>query len=200
MMMSDLPNDPQQYFPAIKDLVGKVAMSTIRQGSLIQQVDVHDHDLGSPLALEVRPQYRAVTVRVDDVRGVGGFLLRGNSVDVLAVTQTREGAEETSKVVAERVRVLAVDQEVAQNGEKPLVVRSVTLEVLPLQAQELTESHVSGSIQILLRNPEDMELTSPLVDARRPVERSFRIFRGLDRGPIQAVDCESGDSCLGAQP
>ena len=198
MLISDLPNDPQLYFSSTKELVGKVAMSTLRKGALIQQLDAHDHDAGSPLALEVRPEYRAITVRVDDVRGVGGFLLRGNSVDVITSSQSKEGNDQTTKMVAERVRVLAVDQEVTQNAEKPLVVRSVTLEVLPAQAQELTEAQVTGSIQLLLRNPEDLGSARRVTEKRATAERVFRIFKGVDRGPIQTLECAAGESCSGA--
>lgn len=192
---SDLPNEPNQYFSDLHGVVGKVAMTLIRKGALIQLGDVDDHDAGSPLALEIRPQYRAMTIRVDDVKGVGGFLLRGNRVDVVA---TPKGLQENEapRLLAENLRILAVDQEVAQSSEKPLLVRSVTLEVPLSKAELLTDAQQTGTIHLLLRNPED------LAPARMPPsannnneERSFLLIKGQERGPMATIRCPEGVSC-----
>jgi pilus assembly protein CpaB len=192
--VSDLPNEASQYFSDLHGLVGKVAMVMIRKGALIQLADVDDHDAGSPLALEIRPQYRAMTVRVDDVKGVAGFLLRGNRVDVVASSQSG-GEQEASGLLAENLRILAVDQEVAQSTEKPLLVRSVTLEVPLSKAEVLADAQQSGTIHLLLRNPEDLAPSRLSPSASVIEERSFLMIKGQERGPIATIRCPEGEAC-----
>jgi pilus assembly protein CpaB len=191
---ADLPNEAAQYFSDLHGLVGKVAMEIIRKGALIQKADVDDHDAGSPLALEIRPQYRAMTVRVDDVKGVGGFLLRGNRVDVVASPQSG-GDHEPPKLLAENLRILAVDQEVAQSAEKPLLVRSVTIEVPLSRVELLTDAQQAGTIHLLLRNPEDFAPARLSAPASAPEERSFIMIKGQERGPIATIRCAEGEAC-----
>ena len=100
---------------------------------------------------------RAVTVRVDDVIGVAGFLLPGNRVDVLAAR--REAiSRATAETIVRDVKVLAVDQTAATEKNEPVIVRAVTLEVNPEQAEVLVKAKEEGSIQLTLRNPLDDEV------------------------------------------
>lgn len=197
--VTDLPNEPTQYFADPHVLVGKVAMVMIRKGALIQLADVDDHDAGSPLALEVRPQFRAMTVRVDDVKGVGGFLLRGNRVDVVASPQN-DGDHDAPRLLAENLRILAVDQEVAQSSEKPLLVRSVTLEVPLSKVELLTDAQQSGTIHLLLRNPEDLAPARFAPTAAPIEERFFMILKGQEKGAIMTIRCPEGEACTSQSP
>jgi pilus assembly protein CpaB len=103
---------------------------------------------------------RAITVRVNDVVGVAGFALPGNYVDILVNTQG-EGtgasgrAENISKIVLERILVLAVAQEASRDDTKPKVVNAVTLEVTPDQAEKLDLARSVGSLSLVLRNQVD---------------------------------------------
>ena len=96
---------------------------------------------------------RAVSVRVNDVVGVAGFLLPGNHVDV--VTAYRDGQETRSETVVQNVKVLAVDQTASTDKNEPVVVRAVTLEVTPADAEKLVLAEQRGAIQLALRNPLD---------------------------------------------
>ena len=73
---------------------------------------------------------KAVTIRVNDVEGVAGFVLPGERVDVV-LTRTGEKNNAVNDVVLQNVRVLAVDQLADQRADKPAVVQAVTLEVDP---------------------------------------------------------------------
>jgi len=98
-------------------------------------------------------------VRVNDVVGVAGFALPGNFVDILVNTQAegdgqnKDGA--ISKIVLERILVLAVAQEVSRDDTKPRVVNAVTLEVTPEQAERLDLARSVGTLSLVLRNQVD---------------------------------------------
>ena len=96
---------------------------------------------------------RAVTVRVDDVVGVAGFLLPGNHVDVVAARMHNDTQRAEAETVLRNLNVLAVDQTASQDKDQPVVVRAVTLEVTPKQAEVLVRAREEGKIQLTLRNP-----------------------------------------------
>jgi pilus assembly protein CpaB len=109
---------------------------------------------------------RAITVRVNDVIGVAGFALPGNYVDVIVHTEREPGqngvavgaAQHISKIVLERILVLAVAQEVSRDETKPKVVNAVTLEVSPEQAEHLDLARGVGTLSLALRNQVDSSL------------------------------------------
>jgi pilus assembly protein CpaB len=96
-------------------------------------------------------------VRVNDVVGVAGFALPGNFVDIIVHTQAGEQQQQRdiSKIVLERILVLAVAQEVSRDDTKPRVVNAVTLEVTPEQAEHLDLARSVGSLSLALRNQVD---------------------------------------------
>jgi pilus assembly protein CpaB len=98
---------------------------------------------------------RAVTVRVDDVKGVAGFVLPGDRVDVVLIrTETRQPSNTTetySDVLVEHVKVLAVDQLANERQEQPTVAKAVTLEVTTEQAQKILLASNIGKISLILR-------------------------------------------------
>ena len=103
---------------------------------------------------------RAITVRVNDVIGVAGFALPGNFVDVMVNTQEDGGRRgdrdrSISKIVLERILVLAVAQEADRDSTKPKVVNAVTLEVSPTQAEMLDLARSVGTLSLVLRNQTD---------------------------------------------
>jgi pilus assembly protein CpaB len=97
---------------------------------------------------------RAVTVRVDDVRGVAGFVLPGDRVDVVlirSVTRPTGPSENVSDVLLQHVKVLAVDQLVSERQEKPTIAKAVTLEVETDQAQKILLASNIGKLSLILR-------------------------------------------------
>jgi pilus assembly protein CpaB len=93
---------------------------------------------------------KAVTIRVNDVEGVAGFVLPGDRVDVVMTRQLDKNAA-TNDVVLQNARVLAVDQLADERAEKPSVVKAVTLEVDTVAAQKLTLAASVGTLSLMLR-------------------------------------------------
>lgn len=150
-----LPNNvvPTGAIKSIEDIEGKIATADILSGELLLSGRFVNHDEGSTLAALVEEKKRAITVRVDDVVGVAGFLLPGNNVDVLASRLERGSRRAITETILTNVKVLAVDQTARTDDNDPVVVRAVTLEVLPKQAEVLVARMEEGTIQLTLRNP-----------------------------------------------
>ena len=123
------------HFDKPEDVVGLIATQKVIAGEILLKERFADHATGSTLAALVKPDMRAVTVRVDDVVGVGGFLLPGNHVDVVASRMVNNTQRAEAQTVLRDLNVLAVDQTAAQDKDQPVVVRAVTLEVTPQQAE-----------------------------------------------------------------
>lgn len=151
---------------------GKVSMRTILRGEILLQDRFAEHLSGSTLSAIVSPNMRAVTIRVDDVVGVAGFLLPGNRVDVVASRKIKHRA--TADIILSDLKVLAVDQTTSTDKNEPIIVRAVTLEMTPEQAIELVKARQEGKIQLTLRNPLDdsvhvVESEPPPQPAAKPV-------------------------------
>jgi pilus assembly protein CpaB len=98
---------------------------------------------------------RAITIRVNDVNGVAGFVLPGDRVDVL-LTREENRASRTKNpitdILLQNVKVLGIDQKANDNEDQPKVVRAVTLEVEPFDAQKLALAVTVGSLALALRH------------------------------------------------
>lgn len=144
---------PDGAVRSAQQLEGMVANADILPGEILMQARFSEHLEGSTLASLIEPNMRAVTVRVNDVVGVGGFLLPGNRVDVLASRTVKKRT--TTKTILSDLKVLAVDQTASTDEKDPVIVRAVTLEVSPLQAEDIVKARDEGPIQLSLRNPKD---------------------------------------------
>lgn len=145
-----LPAGAIQQF---EDAEGRVASQTIFAGEMVLASRVVEHTAGSTLSATIATNKRAITLRVNDVVGVAGFLLPGNRVDVLASRKVNN--QVSTKTLLEDLKVLAVDQTASPEKDKPIVVRAVTIEVEPKQAERVFKATEEGSIQLVLRNPTD---------------------------------------------
>lgn len=174
--------EPAGSFHDEKEVDGKVTAVNVQAGQLLL-ASMFTKEGESALAANVEKDKRAVTVRVDDVVGVAGFLLPGNRVNVVATRSDRNGIV-TSETILSNIKVLAVDQTAATNSSEPVVVRAVTLEVSPEEAETLLKGKAAGSIQLALRNPLDDS------DARRKVvpEPVKTVAKLPERVPAPARD------------
>jgi len=178
---------PDGTYTDLADVEGKVATTSITRGEILVAERFAAHTRGSTLAALVADNMRAVTVRVDDVIGVGGFLLPGNAVDVLAARKdsNRRAIIET---ILTNIKVLAVDQTAATEENEPVIVRAVTLEMTPKQAEKIVKARTEGTIQLTLRNPEEEDIVpEPVkrtvkapVRRQAPTDSSVEIIRGTD--------------------
>jgi pilus assembly protein CpaB len=166
---------PSGSFRDYAGVIGKVTSSTVIAGELLLAPRLADSQTGSALAAVVATNMRAVTVRVDDVVGVAGFLLPGNHVDVIETEHDSLGNKVRAQTILSNVKVLAVDQTAAPDSSQPMVVRAVTLEVTPADAETLLKGKTAGSIQLALRNPLDESdtRTKPVEEPRPPVKVAY---------------------------
>lgn len=161
---------------SLEDVEGKIANTEFIPGELLLKARFVEHISGSTLSALVEEKKRAFTVRVDDVIGVAGFLLPGNYVDVLATRMERKTQRAVSETVIRNVKVLAVDQTAKTDESDPVVVRAVTIEVTPKQAENLVARQEEGTIQLTLRNPLDVEVEKPVVVAKAAPKKK-RVYR-----------------------
>ena len=161
---------PEGFFATIEQVVGQVSTTSISRGEILVAERFRPHSAGSTLAALVDENMRAVTVRVDDVVGVAGFLLPGNTVDVLASRKV-SGKRAVTETILKNIKVLAVDQQASAEENEPVIVRAVTLEMLPKQAEELFRARTEGTIQLTLRNPLEQEIVPPPAPPKKRVVR-----------------------------
>jgi pilus assembly protein CpaB len=139
----------------------RVARTSIMKGEPILESRLAPVGSLGGLSAVIQAGYRAITVRVNDVVGVGGFVLPGSYVDVLVNTthssvSTNMTEESISKIVLHHILVLAAAEEIAREESKPKVVNAVTLEVTPEQAERLDLARSVGTLSLVLRNPIDL--------------------------------------------
>ncbi len=164
---------PVGFFETIDSVIGQVSTTKISRGEILVAERFRSHKVGSTLAALVDKNMRAVTVRVDDVVGVAGFLLPGNTVDVLASRRV-SGRRAITETILTNIKVLAVDQQATAEDTGPVIVRAVTLEMTPRQAEDLFRARTEGTIQLTLRNPMEQEYVPPPAapSKKRVVRRS----------------------------
>ena len=143
---------PTGFFTKAEDVEGRVATVAISRGEILISDRFVAHETGSTLAALVSANMRALTVRVNDVIGVAGFLLPGNRVDVLSSRKTNDRRAVTETILR-NIKVLAVDQSASTDQNEPVIVRAVTLEMTPEQTEILVRARTEGEIQLTLRNP-----------------------------------------------
>jgi pilus assembly protein CpaB len=109
------------------------------------------------MVARLSPNKRAMTVKVDEVSGVAGFLSPNDRVDVVVTISPKEASKDlVAKVVLQNLRVLSTGQKIERlPGEKPMVVPTVTLEVTPEEAERLALSTREGQISLGLRGLKD---------------------------------------------
>lgn len=147
----------------MEKLVGRVARDSLQRGEPILESRLAPVGTKGGLSAVVAEGKRAMTVRVNDVIGVAGFALPGTFVDVMVNTQGEGGQAANdrdrtiSKIVLERILVLAVAQEADRDTTKPKVVNAVTLELTPEQAEMLDLARSVGTLSLVLRNQTEMK-------------------------------------------
>jgi pilus assembly protein CpaB len=161
--LAEWPADsvPKGAFTDLQKLSGRVLKSNLQMGEPVSESKLAPSGTLGGLSALIAEGKRAITVRVNDVIGVAGFALPGNYVDIIVSMQkdaapgstTRE--QSISKIVLERILVLAVAQEVNRDETRPKVVNAVTLEVTPEQAEKLDLARSVGTLSLALRNQID---------------------------------------------
>jgi pilus assembly protein CpaB len=149
---------PAGAFEQPKDVIGRGLIMPVIQNEPILPMKLASKEAGAGLPVVIPEGKRAVSVRVNEVIGVAGYVLPGTRVDVVAVANPTENrGDTTSKVVLTNVQVLAAGTKMEQDTDdgKPMAVSVVTLLVDPEESERLTLASTEGKIQLALRNPLD---------------------------------------------
>lgn len=144
---------PAGAFATIADLTKagrRIVLSPIEANEPILGWKVTGPGQRATLSAMLRDGLKAVTIRVNDVEGVAGFVLPGDYVDV-ALTRQNEKTAATSDVILQSVRVLAIDQTADERTDKPAVAKAVTLEVDTVGAQKVSLAASIGTMSLILR-------------------------------------------------
>lgn len=145
---------PTGSFTDIKAIEGRVIKAALLRGEPVLEPKLAPPGTRGGLSALIPDGRRAITVKVNEVVGVAGFALPGNYVDVLVHAQD-DASRPVSKIVLEKILVLAVAQEATRDETKPRVVNAVTLEVTPEQAEKIDLSRSIGQLSLVLRNQID---------------------------------------------
>jgi len=151
---------PAGTFASINELMNpgkRIVLASIEPNEPILRTKITGPGQRATLSAVIEQGMKAVTVRVNDVEGVGGFVLPGDHVDVL-MTRHADKASGNNDVVLQNVKVLAIDQLADDSADKPSVVKAVTLEVDTVAAQKLSLAASLGSLSLVLRKAGEAEI------------------------------------------
>jgi pilus assembly protein CpaB len=169
----------QGMFTRVDDVVNRAVITSMIENEPLLEGKLAPKDGGAGLSATIPDGMRAVSVSVNDVIGVAGFVVPGTMVDVLVTGGTNYG--NVTRTILENVRVMAAGQKVEQDREgKPQTVPVITLLVSPQDANSLTMASTQGRIQLALRNTLDSKKVDP-----PPVLQAF-LFGGVPTPPIAA--------------
>lgn len=162
--LAPIPNGsaPEGVFRKMDQLVGRVAITPIGVREVITNLKLAPEGMGAGLSAVIPEGYRAMTVKVDDVVGVSGFVMPGSFVDVVAViVPEADNQGPISKIVLQNIKVLASGPKIdsPENQREPTSVKAVTLQVTPEQAEKLVLAANQGKLQLVMRNYSDQEGT-----------------------------------------
>jgi len=147
---------PPNCFHLKSSVVGRGAILPIARGEFFLPNKLAGENAGSGMPSLIPPGMRAVSVRVNEVIGVAGFVVPGTRVDVLLTGNPTGAADQRTTTVLENVAVIATGQKLERNtAGDPQVTPVITLLVSPDDAQKLTLATTEGRIQLALRNPLD---------------------------------------------
>ena len=152
---------PDGAFEAPEKLVGRVAVTNLAVRDPVIESRLAPEGTAGGLSAIIPEGYRAMTVKVDDVVGINGFIMPGTLVDVVVViTPTEQTAGQTgpiSKIVLQNIKVLANGQNIdkPENQRDANSVKAVTLLVTPEQAEKLALATSEGKLQLVMRNSID---------------------------------------------
>jgi len=195
---------PPGSFGNIQMLLGRVTATSLAPGELITESKLTPRGTVPGLSALLSPNQRAMTVKVDEVSGVAGFPVIGDRVDVMVTVDKGEyDKDPISKILFQNLKVLGADQRMeTRPGDKPLVVRTVTLEVSPEEGERLALAAQEQHISLVLRSRGDQKLvqttgvdtatllglSSKAKKAAPPVappRRTVELIRGLQRSPVE---------------
>ena len=159
LMVVQFPKEslPDGTFEAPEKLAGRVAIVNIGAREPITESKIAPEGSSGGLSAVIPEGYRAMTVKVDDVVGISGFIMPGTLVDVVVVIDPDDQSNQKnpiSKIVLQNIKVLANGQNIdkPEDQREANSVKAVTLQVTPEQAEKLALAATEGKLQLVMRN------------------------------------------------
>lgn len=149
---------PKGAISSVDSLIGQTNKVFLAQNEPILATKLSA--IGGGLSLMISPPLRGLSIKVDKVSGVSGFVLPGDRVDVIALIQTGNSRDALAKTILQNVEVLAAGEKTEKQGNEPVTAQSVTLLVDNEGAEKLALAQTEGKLQLSLRNPNDTEILS----------------------------------------
>jgi pilus assembly protein CpaB len=171
-------------FTRIEDCANRALITPVSANEPILESKLAPKEAGAGLPAVIPQGMRAMSVAVNDVVGVAGFVTPGTMVDVLVTGKVSGGGSENSitRTILENIRVLAAGQKIEQDREgKPQTVPVITLLVSPEDAGKLAMASTQGKIQLALRNTVDTKKVEP------PSIMEAALFSGVSAAPAKRV-------------
>jgi pilus assembly protein CpaB len=192
LTLAQLPTGsiPDGTFASADKLVGRVVLSSISAREVITENKLAPEGATGGLSAVIPDGYRAMTVKVDEVVGVSGFITPGTLVDIVVVIAPPENSktkDTVSKIVLQNIKVLASGQNIdrPKDDREATAVRAVTLQVTPEQAEKLALATTEGRLQLVMRNAVDQQ------DQQTPGANKRSLLSGEIATPVP--DMSSGD-------
>jgi pilus assembly protein CpaB len=174
------PNGPNQIAAGPRILLAPVVA-----GEPLLRSKISGFGARPTLSRQVSDGMRALSVRIDDVSGVAGFLLPGDRVDIMLTRRVGTAQQNLlTDILLQNITVLGIDQSADQSSEKPIVAKTATVEVTPEQAQKLKLAEQAGSLSLSLRNVAtvDQVPATTVVEAELTSKRAAPVQRAQ---PVQ---------------
>jgi pilus assembly protein CpaB len=193
---------PPSSASSLRGVMGRIAKVPIPKGNPILLSMLAPEGTAAGLSGILPEGMRALTVKVDEVAGVAGFIHPGDHVDVLVDLPIQDAKDHLSKTILSDITVLTTGQIWQQKGDnKPVVVSTVTLELTPHQSEVLNLASNQGKIRLALRNRNNKAITQTsgvttalLINGDRraekvaaatskpkPMDKGVEVIKGLER-------------------
>jgi pilus assembly protein CpaB len=173
-------------FTRIEDCSNRAVITPLAANEPVLESKLAPKESGAGLAATIPEGMRALSVAVNEVVGVAGFVTPGTMVDVLVTGRALGGGTagqgDITRTILENIRVLAAGQKIEQDREgKPQTVAVITLLVTPDEATQLTMGATDGKIQLALRNTIDTKKNEP----KAIVQAALFSPQGAVSAPVQ---------------
>jgi len=208
-------NQPKGAFTDMKQLEGRIAVTKLVAGEPLLAAELAPAGSGAGLVALIPKGMRAMSIRVDEVIGVAGFVLPNTFVDIIGVNK-EQGKASNAKTILKQIKVLAIAQETFTEEGKAKVVRTVTLQVTPEEGEKLALQTHEGGIHLVLRNPLEEETPKQVVAEKPAVKKkssrphrvpvlkarvsvpepqpfNVEVLRGSEKSQLRFKNAESSD-------
>jgi pilus assembly protein CpaB len=163
MQLQEVPPGviPEGHFTSVESIKDRVLLVDVKRNELLLESKLAPLGATGGVAAVTDPNKRAMSVKVDDVIGVAGFIKPADRVDVMVTIEAEPNKQghAMSKMILENVKVLAAGTQMERKGkdEEPAQVQVITVEVDVEEAEKLALASTQGRLRLALRNPLNAE-------------------------------------------